>query len=575
MVPPSALDTLSPSIQAAFATRGYASLTPIQQAVLDPSLAGRDLRIFSQTGSGKTVAVGLAMAPELERAVAERASAQGAARPLALLIAPTRELATQIGGELSWLFAPLGVEVASVTGGASYARELAALRRHPLVVAGTPGRLLDHLERGRIDPSALAVVVLDEADQMLDLGFKDELDAILERTPPERRTLLLSATFPREVKRLADRCQKDPVVVAGEGAGEANVDIAHVAHLVLSHERDGALLNLLLMAPGERALVFVRTREGASELADRLTDVGLPARAIHGDLEQRDRTRTLDAFRSGKVSTLVATDVAARGIDVPDVARVIHVDLPGDSEVLTHRSGRTGRAGKKGLNVVLVPPAMQQRARAMLRSAGVEATWSAAPSAADVQRAADERLAAEITRSIAEGEAPDPGLRALAERLIGAAKPVDLVIALLARAGHAGPCAPAEVTPISPQTAAGPRAHRAANGHVTATRTRAPREAGATEPGAQQAGFVPFQINWGERHGADPRRLLAMICRRGGIRGNEVGAIRIGETHSTFDVAAPAATSFAQAAMRPDARDPKIRIEARSAPRPAPRARAR
>ncbi|MFT3768040.1 MAG: DEAD/DEAH box helicase [Minicystis sp.] len=425
MAPPCTIDALSPSIQAAFAGRGFSTLTPIQEAVLDPELAGRDLRIFSQTGSGKTVAVGLAMAPALEQAAAVPAEPAPAARPFAVVIAPTRELATQIGGELSWLFAPLGVEVAVVTGGTSYGRELSALRRGPRVIAGTPGRLLDHLDRGSIDPSALGVVVLDEADQMLDLGFKDELDAILARTPPERRTILLSATYPREVQRLADRCQRDPVVVAGAGAGQANEDITHVAHLVAPHERDNAVLNLLLMAPSERALVFVRTREGASELADRLSDMGLPSRAIHGDLEQRDRTRTLDAFRTGRITTLVATDVAARGIDVPDVTRVIHADLPGDAEVLTHRSGRTGRAGKKGTNVILVPPAMHTRARMMLRRARVEAAWSPAPTSGDVMRAADERLVAELTRPAAEGETPDPRLRTLAERLLATASPID------------------------------------------------------------------------------------------------------------------------------------------------------
>ncbi len=341
-------------------------------------------------------------------------------------MAPTRELAAQIGRELSWLFAPVHVGVTVVTGGASYPKELAALRKGPLVVVGTPGRLIDHMDRKSIDPSALGVVVLDEADQMLDLGFRDELEAILDKTPPGRRTLLLSATFPREVQRLADRCQKDPVVAAGAGAGERNEDIHHVAHLVLPEERDRALINILLMAPGERALVFVRTREGASDLADTLSNRGLPARAIHGDMEQRDRTRTLDAFRSGAVTTLVATDVAARGLDVPDVFRVIHADPPNDAEVFTHRSGRTGRAGKKGTSIVFVPPGLRERARSMLRRAGVEATWLPAPSSADVLRAADERLAAELAAPQAAGAGPAPRLRALAEQLLAAMDPLDL-----------------------------------------------------------------------------------------------------------------------------------------------------
>jgi ATP-dependent RNA helicase DeaD len=302
------------------------------------------------------------------------------------------------------------------------------------------------------------------------------------------------------------------------------------------------------MVPGERALVFVRTREGAAELADHLSDLGLPARAIHGDLEQRDRTRTLGAFRSGAVPNLVATDVAARGLDVPDVTRVIHADPPGDAEVLTHRSGRTGRAGKKGTSVVLVPPPMRERVRAMLRRAGVEATWTAAPSAADVQRAADARLTAELTAE----EAPDARLLAVADRLLAARAPRELVALLLARAEHVVPCAPLEVTPILPPA---PRA-----AHTTPPPAR---DGGArTRHPPAKAPFVPFRINWGERQGADPRRLLALVCRRGGIRGSDVGAIRIGPVHSTFEVAAPVAREFARAVREPDARDPRIHIAA-------------
>jgi ATP-dependent RNA helicase DeaD len=613
--------------------RGFTSLTPVQEAVLDPAFQGRDLRVFSQTGSGKTVAVGLAIAPDLERVVEARRGAErpAAARPFALIVAPTRELATQIAAELSWLYAPIGVEVAAVTGGASYARELAALRRGPLVIAGTPGRLVDHLGRGRIDPSAIGVVVLDEADQMLDLGFRDELEAILDQTPPERRTILLSATFPREVQHLADRCQRDPLVAVGAGAGQANLDIAHVAHLVAADERLGALKNLLLMAPSERALVFVRTREGASEVADALSAEGLRAMPIHGDLDQRERTRALDAFRSGAVTTLVATDVAARGIDVAEVGRVIHLDLPSDAEVLTHRSGRTGRAGRKGTNVLLVPPAARERARMLLRRARIEAVWAPVPSAADVRAAADERLLADLAPSTEI--AMDPRLSALAERLLAGASPVDVVASLLARVAHAGPCAPAEITPIAEPAPRARRPHPAADrvegrarrapASPRAERVDAPVPAYADAPPARRPAasrradrveapapsdapparrpaasswadrgdapapsdapparrpaasrpapvrdarpsetpFVPFQINWGVRHGADPRRLLAMVCRRGGIRGDEVGAIRIGEVSSTFEVAAPVAKSFARSVKKPDARDPKIRIE--------------
>ncbi|AUX45082.1 DEAD/DEAH box helicase [Sorangium cellulosum] len=611
MNPDQTFDALPAPLAGALARRGFTSLTPVQQAVLGPDLAGRDLRISSQTGSGKTVAVGLALAPSLERALAERAAApapdgapRATAAPAAVLIAPTRELAAQIASELGWLLAPLGARVACVTGGTSFGVEARALRREPLVIAGTPGRLLDHLERGTIDPRGVAALVLDEADQMLDLGFREELEAIVGRMPADRRTHLVSATFSREVRALADRFQQGAVSIEGTRPGAANGDIAHVAHLVLPAEREAAIVNLLLLAPGERTLVFVRTREGAAELADRLTALGLPAGALSGDLEQRERTRTLDAFRSGVITTLVATDVAARGIDVPEVGRVIHADPPGDPEIFTHRSGRTGRAGRKGTSVLLVAPFAREHALRLLRRAGVDAVFRPVPSPADVLRAADDRLAAELAacrgaqraasgavegaESAGEGAeragegAPEARLKQLAARLLADMDATELVAALLARAKHTGPCAPQPVTVVAPPRAdpsrARPPMRRGDSEHARPGMRRGDTEharpgtrRGDTEharPGmrrgdtehAPRLPFVPFQVNWGERHGADPRRLLALVCRRGGVSSREIGAIRIGSTASVVEVASPAAPEFARAVNKPDARDARIRI---------------
>ncbi len=563
-MPSPSFEALPPAIAAALENRGFTALTAVQEAVLDPALAGRDLRVSSQTGSGKTVAIGLVLAPMLSRITEARAaeapqagkhvpthlpSKPAPARPAALLIAPTRELAAQLARELSWLFEPIGVRVACVTGGAGYALELRALRQSPLVVVGTPGRLLDHLERGAIDSSFAEAVVLDEADQMLDLGFRDELESILQKTPAERRTHLVSATFPREVTALANRYQTDAARVEGTGHGEANEDIEHLALLVRAEQREAALINLLLLAPGERTLVFVRTRAEASDLADRLCNAGFSAGALSGELEQRERTRILEAFRSGTVTTLVATDVAARGLDVSEVNRVIHADPPGDADGLTHRSGRTGRAGRKGTAILLVPPPAREMVIRLYRRARIEPVWKHAPSPADVRRAADERLLADLGAPPPEGSTPDPRLRALAEKLLSSGDPVTLVTNLLARTRHDGPCAPREVTAITPPP---PRAS-------SAPRTMPPPGRGAEGGGGQS--FVPFRINWGQRHGADPRRLLALVCRRGGIEGFQVGAIRIGQTASTFEVSAPVAGGFAQAVRKPDARDPRIRID--------------
>ena len=599
-MPSPAFEALSPAIAAALTSRGFTALTTVQEAVLDPALAGRDLRISSQTGSGKTVAVGLVLVSALEAAVKERAEAAAAApglppgpcRPAALLVAPTRELAAQLQKELSWLFQAVGAKVAAVVGGTSYGGELRSLRVGPLVIVGTPGRLLDHLERGSIDPSAAFSVVLDEADQMLDLGFRDELEAILGKTPEGRRTHLVSATFPREVLSLANRYQRNAADVQGTQRGEANEDITHIAHMVRSGERDAVLVNLLLLNPGERTLVFVRTRADAADIADRLANRGFGARALSGEMEQWERTKTLDAFRNGNISTLVATDVAARGLDVPDVSRVIHADPPNDPEAFTHRSGRTGRAGRKGTSIVLLPPSAREGVGRMFRRARVEATFQPAPTVADVLRAADDRLIAELTAPPVEDAKEDARLRGLADRLLATEDPAKLVTALLARARHTGACEPETVTPISLQAQRPQSFERGgpARGYDNGPRNydngprnydngprnydNGPQRGGDRDRDRDRGqsngpihapnhqGFVPFRVTWGERHGADPRRVLALVCRRGGIQGNQVGAIRIGEVESTFEVAVPVAAEFAELVRKPDTRDPRIRIEA-------------
>ena len=322
--------------------RGFEQLTPIQAAVLDPANDGRDLRISSQTGSGKTVAIGFVLAPSVEGHVAVR---NEEARPQALLVAPTRELASQLARELGWLYKGWKKGVVGVTGGASYDDELRQLRRGPAVVVGTPGRLLDHLRRGSLKLDTLGTLVLDEADEMLDMGFEEELDAILAFAPAERRSHLVSATFGPRVMRIADRLQRDAVSLHGTPLGAANSDIDHVVMLVEPARRADALVNVLLRHPEDKTLVFVRTRIDTQELASVLSGAGFAARALSGEMTHRERTKTFDEFRSGTVRVLVATDVAARGLDVSDIARVVQVDPPENADVFTHRGGRTGRAG--------------------------------------------------------------------------------------------------------------------------------------------------------------------------------------------------------------------------------------
>ena len=346
--------TLRQAFASALEKKGFSSLTSVQQAVLDPALEGRDLRITSQTGSGKTVALGLVVA-DIVTSMATHAKG-GVAKPRVIVVAPTRELAKQVEEELAWLYAAVGVTVTSVTGGASIRDERRALAAGPAVVVGTPGRLLDHLERGSIDASGVGAIVLDEADRMLDLGFREDLLAILDHAPRGRRTHLVSATFPREVCALADRVQNDPAHVEGTKLGTANTDIEHVIHLVDSRQRLDAIINLLLATPEAQTLVFARTRADVAHLTRELEHAGFSVSSLSGEMEQPARNRALLAFKRGSLHALVATDVAARGIDVQDIARVIHAEPPGDADAYTHRSGRTGRAGRKGTSPILVTP---------------------------------------------------------------------------------------------------------------------------------------------------------------------------------------------------------------------------
>ncbi|HYP90918.1 MAG TPA: DEAD/DEAH box helicase, partial [Polyangiaceae bacterium] len=297
------VELLGPELASALAKKGYTSLTKVQRSVLEPELDGRDLRISSQTGSGKTLAIGFA----LRNAVSGEAIAPSpVSRPRALVIVPTRELARQVHDELGWLYAPRKLRIASVTGGTSYRDEHRALSSGPAIVVGTPGRLLDHLNRGGIEAGDVAAVVLDEADRMLDLGFRDELEAILAKAPPGHRTHLVSATFARDVAALADRVQRDPKRIEGTPLGSANRDIDHIVYLVNPGERVDALINVLLHHADEQTLVFARTRADVSEIARELQQAGFASGSLSGEMDQNARNRALSAFKRGDIRALIA-----------------------------------------------------------------------------------------------------------------------------------------------------------------------------------------------------------------------------------------------------------------------------
>jgi len=566
------------AITSALVARGFTDLTPVQRAVVEAEFAGKDLRISSQTGSGKTVAIGLALARELLAAADSPADptptasskapgkpASGprsqAARPVGLVIVPTRELAAQVRSELEWLFANLkGFKVEVVTGGTSIGLERRALARKPALVVGTPGRLLDHMRNDALNCDRISHVVLDEADQMLDMGFREELEGILEQLPEKRSSHLVSATFPRAVLNLANRYQRDVLAVEGTRLGVANADIHHIAYAIRRHETYPSLINILLLAEDSRCLLFVNRRVDATELAEKLASDGFGAAPFSGELPQAQRTRTLNAFKNGTFKILVSTDVAARGIDVPEISTVIHVDPPRTPDAYVHRSGRTGRAGLAGRSILLVAGPESRRVTRMLRDARIEVSWQPVPQPEKVQKALMKQSRRLLHARLSSDAELTEAQLVYANQLLEEKDPARLVATLLEMATPEPPHEPMPVQGLDPFAAEG-------RGRSKADRGQGRRDAGGHEREAhgsqgQQGGFTKFTVSWGEKTGATASRVLSHVCRRGGLRSHQVGAIRIDAKSSTVDVANDVAASFASKAKRPDKRDPGITIRA-------------
>ena len=379
---------LHPLLAEALAARDYVAPTPVQAAVLEEQAQGRDLLVSAQTGSGKTVAFGLAMAEQL----IENGRMASTREPLGLIVAPTRELALQVSRELEWLYGKSGGRIATCVGGMDPAKERRALSYGAQIVVGTPGRLRDHLERGVLDLSALRAVVLDEADEMLDMGFREDLEEILDATPASRRTLLFSATLPKPIVALARRFQRDALRIATLDQDRGHGDIAYQALAVSPAEIEHAVINLLRFHEAETAMLFCATRDNVRHLHASLAERGFAAVALSGEHSQAERNRALQDLRDRRARVCVATDVAARGIDLPTLSLVVHVELPRDAETLQHRSGRTGRAGKKGTAILVVPFPRRRRVESMLRGARIAAEWIEVPTVEMIRQRDRRRL---------------------------------------------------------------------------------------------------------------------------------------------------------------------------------------
>jgi ATP-dependent RNA helicase RhlE len=336
---------VSNNVVRALSRRGIDQPFPVQQMVIRDALAGRDLLVQSPTGSGKTLAFGVPLAELLE---------PGAKSPAALVLAPTRELASQIVDELRSIAEARGLRIAAVYGGVGFGPQSAAAKRADVVVA-TPGRLEDLIARGTLSLGAVRVLVLDEADRMLDMGFKPAVDRIVRQTPATRQTLFFSATLEGATGKLAAAYTRKPRRHTREASSSEAADIEHrFLHVDSQSAKLGHLVEQLRAADGERTLVFVRTKRGADRLVKRLRQHRVEAAAMHGDKSQGQRERALARFERGDVDALIATDVAARGIDVDGIAQVVNFDAPGDRDAYVHRVGRTGRAGRAGTGISFV-----------------------------------------------------------------------------------------------------------------------------------------------------------------------------------------------------------------------------
>ncbi|MAQ35682.1 MULTISPECIES: DEAD/DEAH box helicase [Thioclava] len=505
-----------PSLSAALAERGYDTLTPVQDAVTDPALEGKDLLVSAQTGSGKTVGFGLAIAPTL---LGEAESFGPAGTPLALVVAPTRELAFQVMQELRWLYAKTGAIVSSCVGGMDPRQERRTLERGTHIVVGTPGRLSDHIRRGALDLSDIRAVVLDEADEMLDLGFREDLEFILGSATEERRTLLFSATVSPMIAKLAEQFQNDAQRISTINTAQQHSDIAYKALKVAASDSDHAIFNLLRFHHDESAIVFANTRAAVNHLSARLGNRGLSVVTLSGELSQAERSHALQAMRDGRARVCVATDVAARGIDLPNLSLVIHADLPQNTESLLHRSGRTGRAGRKGMSALIVPPRMVKRAERLLKFAKINAEWSVPPSAESIIARDEERLLTDPDwrEPVSEDQA------AFARKLLDR-HGAEAVAAAFLRLQQSRNAPPEDLLPPD------------------------------TKGQSERQEFGPsrwFTLSVGRNDRAEPRWLLPLLRRHADLDKSSIGAIRVRDDETFVEIAEKSVAKFA-ASLGPD-----------------------
>ncbi|GAB3388348.1 DEAD/DEAH box helicase [Massilia agri] len=505
---------------------GYETPSPIQAATIPLLLANRDVLGQAQTGTGKTAAFAL---PILSRIDIKQAT------PQALVLAPTRELAIQVAEAFQSYAAHIkGFHVLPIYGGQSYGPQLSALRRGVHVVVATPGRVIDHIEKGSLDLSQLKTLVLDEADEMLRMGFIDDVEHILQQTPESRQTTLFSATMPPAIKRIAKTYLRDPAEVTVAAKTGTAENITQRYWLVAGMQKLDALTRILEAEPFDGMIIFARTKLGTEELASKLQARGFAATAINGDMAQQQRERTIEQLKNGKIDILVATDVAARGLDVERISHVINYDVPSDPESYTHRIGRTGRAGRSGEAILFITP----RERGLLKAIERATRQPVAPLQLPTVKAVNEvriaKFKEQIAATLAEG-----GLevfRSLIEEYEREQNvPAVDIAAALAKLARGDVPLLLEKPDREPKPEFAPR-EQAAWEERPARPQREPgfkKERVAREP---EPGMATFRIEVGHQHGVKPGNIVGAIANEAGMPAKYIGRIEIYDDYSTLDL---------------------------------------
>ena len=509
---------------------GYITPTSIQEQTIPLLLAGQDVIAQAPTGTGKTAAYGL---PIIERLN------EGELRPQALVVVPTRELAIQVAEALHELGKYREVVTLPIYGGAPYDRQLRALKRGVQVVIGTPGRLLDHLNRGTLNLEGVRTVVLDEADEMLDMGFIEDIESILARVPDERQAALFSATIPARIASLAERYLRQPAQVRVAAREAVAPRVRQVYYEVAAHAKPEVLARILDLEEPESAIIFVRTRRDADQLAEQLSGMGYIAQAIHGDISQAQRERTLERFRAGHTQLLVATDVAARGLDIPTVSHIINYDLPLEAESYVHRIGRTGRAGATGEALTLVTPHERRLLQLIERAIHRRLERLRLPTAADVAVRRRAAFREDVLRMLDAGQL-DPFLK-LVEDLADTHDPAEIAAAafkMAAQEREASRPGRAASWLTLPEEAGIEAALDAA---ATVSQPAPRRQAGGKSRQKQQPAppSTRLFLRVGKRDGARPADIVGAITNEANISGQTIGDIDIYDTFSFVEIPEP------------------------------------